>query len=310
MQVPDPLEVVDLAVRVHVVLGGAAVLGDVQGQARRILGQTHQQFVEALGVDQPAHRRPLEARRGVLDDAGQVPAGHLLLAAAQVRGVARAHKHRCVVVDPEEVDGLRDDLQVARSYHRVRRQQRVPGLRRVPPVQHGVQVEAVHLGVPDPGRLHNRVREGPAQPHRVHVQCYPDGHGPRQHRPQRLRRKPVTEEQVVRGRPRGLWVAYARGVLPRSVAVAGDYLRFVQRDPPLDPVAERPGHDRRVVSEPRGGVPDRPAALILEFLRQVPVKERGCGGDATVPKLVQQRLVVVEALLVHRAPAAREDPRP
>src|ERR1700729_365983 len=99
-------------------------------------------------------------------------------------------------------------------------------------------------------------------------------------------------------------------MLSRSVAVAGDYLRFVQRDPPLYPVAERPGDDRRVVGEPRGGIPDRPAALVLEFLRQVPVKERGRGGDATGSKLVQQLLVVVEALLIHCAPPAREDPWP
>ena len=55
MQVADPVEIVDLAGRVDVVLRGAAVLGDVQRQARRRVGDLDQQLIQAIRVDQPSY---------------------------------------------------------------------------------------------------------------------------------------------------------------------------------------------------------------------------------------------------------------
>ena len=49
----------------------------------------------------------------------------------------------------------------------------------------------------------------------------------------------------------------------------------------------RPG-ERGVLREPLRGVAHRPAALVLEFLRQVPVIERGGGRDPVLGQLVKQ----------------------
>jgi len=97
---------------------------------------------------------------------------------------------------------------------------------------------------------------------------------------------------------------------PGAITVARHHLRFVYRDPAGDPVAERLGDDRRVLREPLRRAADRPAAFVLEGLRQIPVIERGGGGDAASGKLVQQCPVVVEPALVDRSPAVRLDPRP
>jgi hypothetical protein len=75
-------------------------------------------------------------------------------------------------------------------------------------------------------------------------------------------------------------------------------------------VAERLGDDGGVVGERVGGVTQRPAALVLLRLRQVPVVERDEGGDALGEQLVDQPRVEVEALLVDRTGAAGDDPRP
>src|SRR5580700_1220283 len=55
VQVLDPLQVVHDAVGAEVVLGTAAVLRDVQRQARGVFRYPQQQLVQALGVDEPAH---------------------------------------------------------------------------------------------------------------------------------------------------------------------------------------------------------------------------------------------------------------
>ena len=81
-----------------------------------------------------------------------------------------------------------------------------------------------------------------------------------------------------RPRPRG--IAEAGRVHAVAVAEDGHDLRLVQGDPAADAVAERLGHDRGVVAEALGGVADRPAALVLQRLRQVPVVERGDRLDA------------------------------
>src|SRR5262249_5087637 len=84
----------------------------------------------------------------------------------------------------------------------------------------------------------------------------------------------------------------------------------VQGDPAGDPVTERPGGERGVLGEPFGRSADGPAAVVLQFLRQVPVVERDRGRDAVRGELVEQRPVVVQAALVDGTPAAGLDPRP
>src|SRR5262249_2273673 len=105
VQIPDPFGVVNKALRVHVVLGRTAVFGDVQRHSSRFLGQPDQQLVQAVGVDQPAHRGSLQPVGAVFDDTGN-PEPRLALADAQVLRVAGAQIGAGVVVNAEEVDGL------------------------------------------------------------------------------------------------------------------------------------------------------------------------------------------------------------
>jgi hypothetical protein len=77
-----------------------------------------------------------------------------------------------------------------------------------------------------------------------------------------------------------------------------------------DAVAEALGDDRGVVGEREGRVALRPAAPVLERLRQVPVVEGDGRGDAGLQQTVDQLVVEGQALGVHRAVAVRDDARP
>ena len=72
-------------------------------------------------------------------------------------------------------------------------------------------------------------------------------------------------------------------VITRAVAEERRAPRLVERGPVLHPVAERAVHERGVLGEPGGGVAGRPAAGVLERLRQVPVVEREPRLDAVAP---------------------------
>src|SRR5690606_4835567 len=70
-------------------------------------------------------------------------------------------------------------------------------------------------------------------------------------------------------------------------------------------------HDElRVVGETPGGVAVRPAARVLERLRQVPVVERREGADAGLEQGVGEPAVVVEPLRIRGAAPGRLDARP
>ena len=102
VQVLDPLEVVDGADRVDVVLGRAAVLGHVQGA---VLGQLRveraQQVIEPVGLDQPAHRG-LRQLLWLAQDHARAAADRGLVR-AEASAVVESDVLRRVVVDAEEV---------------------------------------------------------------------------------------------------------------------------------------------------------------------------------------------------------------
>src|SRR5262249_1195224 len=78
----------------------------------------------------------------------------------------------------------------------------------------------------------------------------------------------------------------------------------------LDPVAEPPGHDARVVREFCGRIAIEPAAVLLQRLRQVPMIEAQPPRDAVRHEPIDQALVKVEAALLDRAAAGRKNARP
>ena len=124
------------------------------------------------------------------------------------------------------------------------------------------------------------------------------------------RSEPVREEQMVRRGERGGGLGAARCVHARAVAEERRAPRLVEGRPEVDAVAERPGDDGRVLGEVRRGVAVRPAAGVLELLREIPVVERHDRLDPVLEQLVREPPVEVEAALAGRALAAGDDPRP
>ena len=180
---------------------------------------------------------------------------------------------------------------------------------RVPAVQHRLEVDAVRRRVGDQPRLLEGLGAAAfARADRMHVQG--DADLGRAKAAQGLSRQSVPEQQVMGGRRRRIGVAQARGVVAGAIAVVGRDLRLVQRDPAGDPVAKSRRGQRGVFREPLGRAAYRPAALVLEFLGQVPVVKRGGGRDSVLGELVEQPAVVVQAPGVRGSAAAGLDPRP
>ena len=105
-------------------------------------------------------------------------------------------------------------------------------------------------------------------------------------------------------------VAQPRRVMADLVGLQARAPGLVVGDPVLHPVAQAPDHGLHVIAEGLRRLARRPAARLLQPLRQVPVEERGVGDDAGVEEGVHEAAVEVEALRVHGAAALGQDPRP
>ena len=90
-------------------------------------------------------------------------------------------------------------------------------------------------------------------------------------------RQAVAEHQVVGGAQRGLAVLDPGRVHADGVAEERGHPRLVERRPVLDAVVQAGVDGGRVLGEVLRGVALRPAALVLEHLREVPVVERDPG---------------------------------
>ncbi len=145
-----------------------------------------------------------------------------------------------------------------------------------------------------------------------HVQVQRDGEARvgRHDLPERGDREAVREVEVVHRPERVLGVRAAGRVHPGRVDEVRRAPRLVERGPGADAVAERLAHDPRVVGERVRGVAARPAALVLERLREVPVVERRDGRDPPRHEPVDQPPVERQALRVRRPAPGRLDARP
>ena len=299
--VPDPT----VRVRCGVVERGAG-LGDVDRRQRVAVavGEDPDDLAQAGGHDRPPEvgalvalerdRLERHARRQVhLEHAG----------AALVRRRRRDHR-RFVVVDPEPVQGLRDDLQVLLDRPLQDRRQL---LGRVAAPQHRVREGPVDDVVVDLGGLDVRLRVA-GRVHGRMVRRDADVRAPR--RAQRLHRQAVPEQLVVRGLQRTEPQLQPGRVHPERMPVEGVHHRFVERHPHVDPVPEPAAYDVGVLGETLGGVSVEPAPLVLQHLREVPVEQRDGGLDARRAELVDNPVVEVQAGLVDGAAAGRLHPRP
>ncbi len=179
---------------------------------------------------------------------------------------------------------------------------------RVAALEDGVEEPAVAMAVRacDRGEILGRARERVI---RDEVDRDPD---PRLRGvpPQHVGRPPVREQDVVRRCERVGVVGAARGVHAEPVAEPRDHPRLALRDPVRHAVAEAPDHGLHVLDVRVDGLAHRPAAAVLERLRQVPVVQRDERLDAGGQELVHEAVVEVEARLVAAAAAVRKDPRP
>ena len=217
----------------------------------------------------------------------------------------------CVVVDPEHVDGRADHRRVAGLHEAPVRQ--VPGrldhVLGIGPPQDRVEVQAVEEAVHQVGRrdVLGAVRGGQDRP-----EVQGDGQLLLRARrgAQRLKGKAVAEEEVVHGRHGTGRLGPARGMDPGPVPEVGRAPRLVQGGPEVDTVPERVVDQAGVVGEPMGGVARRPAAGVLERLRQVPVVQGHSRGDPPREQGVHEPVVEGEPRGVDGPAAVGLDPGP
>ncbi len=146
------------------------------------------------------------------------------------------------------------------------------------------------------------------RPHRRVVVGDADGAGPRG--AQCRDRPSVAEQQVVGDRERGDAAGQAGRVDTEDVPEGEVDVRLVVRQPQRHPVTEGTGDEARVLPEPLGVVPRRPAAGILQRLRQVPVVQREDRRDAPREQRVDQPVVEGDPGGVGRSGAGGLDPWP
>ncbi len=272
-----------------------AVLGDVERQLAVAVLCPEQHPGESLGVDLPA---------GIGVDVPRLP--HRGSADRPGSGLV-PHHAAGVVVDPEEIDRLPDELEVCFGEVRPGVAEDLAHLRRIRPEQHRIEVLPVHVGVGPLGgrevfrRLRCRVLRFEVY-HQADLvpACGAVG----------LHRGAVGAEQVVR-RQRGLVpVGVARGEYPVQIAAIGHHPRLVERGPELHPVVQRPDNMGGIVREPAGNVAVEPAAPVVQRGGEVPVVQRDHRLDAVLQQPVHQPVVEGQACRIGRPPAGREEPAP
>nr|ACR50752.1 conserved hypothetical protein [Streptomyces longisporoflavus] len=295
LQIAGALRVVDRAVVPQDVRVGRAVLGDVHALCAVLLGQPHQQLLQAVRVHLPVHRRVAHARQidllGVRRGPGRVVGDDLAE----------------VVVQPQPVQRRGDGLQIAGALGQLHPVQVEHVLRVAAPVDR-VQPPAVDVTVGPHGRRPVRLAVGGRLDRTEVVHDADTGVGGR--RADGLDGETVTEVQMVRGVHRGLDVGETRRHPSLQMADPRGAQRLVEGRPVLDPVAQTLGDDGGVGGEVLGRLAGRPAAAVLERLREVPVVERGEGGDARLQQAVHQPVVEGDPGLVHRPVPAGDDTRP
>jgi len=200
-----------------------------------------------------------------------------------------------VVVDTDGIEGPGDDgeVTVAHMGQVAHRGEIIEHVVRVPAPQQRLIPEAVDDAVHPPYCV-QVLGPLPCRHDRIRVDGDADLRVGSHHRPQRIHGQAVTEQQVVRGANRRPRLSATRGMDAGAVAQHGCAPRFVDRGPAAHPIAQCGTDESGVGGEAQGGVASRPAAGILEGLRQVPVVERQDGLDAGFEQRVHQCAVEVE----------------
>src|SRR5437762_11181553 len=113
--------------------------------------------------------------------------------------------------------------------------------------------------------------------------------------PDRLHCPAVREQQVMGDRNRLRLARMPGGVLSPRMSYPRVHPRLVVRRPEVDAIAEARSDRLRVVDERLGRRALAPAALVLEYLRRVPVEEGREGLDPLLEQRVDEPVVEVES---------------
>ena len=105
-------------------------------------------------------------------------------------------------------------------------------------------------------------------------------------------------------------VLQARRVLARHMAKHRVNRRLVEDDVALEPIAQPVDQGGGIVGEAQGGVAVRPATLVLQTLRQVPVEQGGVGRHTLGQQGIDHAGIVVQPRWIDRPLPAGQDPRP
>ena len=120
----------------------------------------------------------------------------------------------------------------------------------------------------------------------------------------------MRQQQLVRDAQCDLRVAQPGRVQSVGVPSEGDHLRLVHRDPVLDPVTQPRADDVRELREPLDRLGRRPATLLLQRLREIPVVERGERTDPRLKQRIDDAIVEIQTPRIHLAVRIGEYARP
>src|SRR3954447_15886207 len=94
------------------------------------------------------------------------------------------------------------------------------------------------------------------------------------------------------------------------VALIHNHPRLIQRGPDFDPIIELAIHKRGVFGEPTWRIRVRPAAAVLDRLRQVPVVQRCRWLNAMLQQRVDKPVVKIDAGAINLASSTGQHARP
>ena len=250
-----------------------------------------QRRTKRIGLDRPA-------------DAGARHIGRWIGRRKAERLVGRRpHIERRIVIEAEPVDRPHDPREIAVLQERLDRGRErgrigaetlrigkcvvpvgIDQRRRGSVRRHGWQARLAAVNAADRRRRHRR------------TQCVDGG--------------AMGQVHVVNGRVQRSVIAETRRMLAAAVAEQREHRRLVEGRKPFDPVAVPLACDSGIVREPCGAVARRPAAEIVERLRQVPMIKTEPRLDARREQCIDQAVIECEAFFVRRTLAERQHPRP
>jgi hypothetical protein len=227
--------------------------------------------------------------------------------AGRHRGGIVANNAAFVVIDADKVDRLFDQLEVRRRMIGPRVAIDVAQLFRVRAEKYGVEILPVPIRV---GTLRSGQVVGLIGRRILRFQIDHDADLTGQLGAESLHSSAVGPQQVVRRMRCLTRVLQARRMKTVHEPGIDNDPRLIDGGPHRHAITKRAIHEHTIIGEPARAVAIQPATAVVERGRQVPVIQRRVGHDFMTEQLINQAGVEIDALLVGRAAALRQDAAP